>query len=244
MEIDRALEGFAKGFCFTRSFTHPYLASKIGPAWVVRDGPRKSGDYRGEEYIVHGVEAATVDALARKHTRGRFTVCALCANGEDGDALKADYKGIGYRLQGTEMMMVHALKRVPRFESPAKIERVITQAVADELAKAARVRMILPEHFSDDSPLRQYVAKIDNEIVGWVRSIHVDEMAWCSSMYVEPGYRRRGIGKALLARMLKEDRERGATSAVLLASHTGAKLYPVVGYEQIGVLYVLKPKRG
>ena len=64
-------------------------------------------------------------------------------------------------------------------------------------------------------------------------------------MYVVPSFRRRGIGRALLCRMLRDDRDGGAKMAVLLASHTGAKLYPVVGYEQIGTLLLFTPsKRG
>jgi SAM-dependent methyltransferase len=30
-DIERAIEIFAHGFCFTRSFTHPYLAERVGP---------------------------------------------------------------------------------------------------------------------------------------------------------------------------------------------------------------------
>jgi GNAT superfamily N-acetyltransferase len=244
--IDNALEGFARGFCFTRSFTHPYLAEKLGPAWVVRDAPRKSGDYRGEEYIVNGMAAGEVDRLARKHARGRFSVCALCAVGEDDGPLRTAYKELDYRLQTTEAMMVNPLKRVPSFSSPAKVERVMTMEVADALAKEARSRQILAEHMNDASALRQYVATIDGKIVGWVRSILVgapNKTTWCSNMYVKPAFRRQGIARALLSRMLREDRERGAKAAVLLASHTGAMLYPVVGYERLGTLYVFKPRR-
>ena len=83
---------------------------------------------------------------------------------------------------------------------------------------------------------------IDGQIVGWVRSIAVGEMTWCSNMYVVEKHRRRGIGRAMMCRMLRDDREHGATMAVLLASHTGAKLYAAVGYEQIGTLLVFTPK--
>jgi GNAT superfamily N-acetyltransferase len=244
IEIDNALECFARGFCFTRSFTHPYVAEKLGPAWVVRDAPRTSGDYRGEEYIVNGVAAEDVDRLARKHARGRFSVCALCPAGEDDAAMRAAYKELGYRLQTTEALMVHPLKRLAPFDSPANVQRVTTMEVAEALAKEARSRQVLAEHLNDASALRQYVATIDQEIVGWVRSVLVGGMTWCSNMHVKPAFRRRGIARALLSRMLREDRDRGAQTAVLLASHTGAKLYPVVGYQQIGTLYVFKPSRG
>jgi GNAT superfamily N-acetyltransferase len=68
-------------------------------------------------------------------------------------------------------------------------------------------------------------------------------MTWCSNMYVLESHRRRGIGRALLARMLRDDRRHGAAASVLLASHAGARLYPVVGYEQIGELLAYSPRR-
>jgi predicted acetyltransferase len=62
-------------------------------------------------------------------------------------------------------------------------------------------------------------------------------------MYVSTSHRRRGIGQALLARMLRDDRARGSKCSVLTASHTGALLYPHVGYERIGTLFMFAPKR-
>jgi GNAT superfamily N-acetyltransferase len=114
--------------------------------------------------------------------------------------------------------------------------------LANRLAKAARSRQILPQHFAADAPLRQYVALIADELVGWVRSIGVGDATWCADMVVKPEFRRRGIARAMLCRMLREDRAHGAQNAVLLASHTGARLYPVVGYEVIGELLILTPK--
>ena len=87
------------------------------------------------------------------------------------------------------------------------------------------------------------MAIIDNKIVGWVRSIVVDDMTWCSNMFVIAKFRRRGIARAMMCRMLRDDGDHGAKLAVLLASHTGAKLYDAVGYEQIGTLLVFMPKR-
>jgi hypothetical protein len=47
----------------------------------------------------------------------------------------------------------------------------------------------------------------------------------------------------MLCRMLRDDRARGAQRSVLLASHAGALLYPRVGYEQVGLMFILAPKR-
>jgi len=43
--------------------------------------------------------------------------------------------------------------------------------------------------------------------------------------------------------MLRDDRGGGAETAVLLASHAGAKLYAAVGYGQIGTLLILTPRK-
>lgn len=251
MDIDRAVEVFVRGFSFTRSFTHPYVPERVGPLWVVRDAPRRTiADYRNEEWIARGVPPADVDRLARKHRYGRYAICAIVPTGEPDAPVRAAYKELGYRLKTTEPLMAHALRRVPRFDPPAgvAIERVRTQALADRLAKAARSRQVLPEHLAaagandGGAPLRQYVALAGGEIVGWVRSIDTAGGTWCSNMHVVPTFRRRGVGRAMLCRLLRDDRAAGSTGAVLTASHAGALLYPLVGYEQTGMLLAYTPK--
>jgi GNAT superfamily N-acetyltransferase len=95
----------------------------------------------------------------------------------------------------------------------------------------------------DDAPFRQYVALDGADIVGRVRSVDAAGATWCADMYVQPSHRRRGIGQALLSKMLRDDRARGSKCSVLTASHTGALLYPRVGYERIGTLFMFAPKR-
>ena len=244
-EMAWAIEVFARGFALYRSLTHPYLAERVGPLWSVRDGPRTNPrDYRREEWIAHGVEPAEVDRVARQHTRGRFAVCAIRRAGEPDVPLRAGYKALGYRLQTTEPLMTHRLTRVPRFACPVELVRVTTHDLATRVAAAARERRMPDEHLGrDDAPLRQYAALDGDALVGWAKSIAVDDAAWAQGVYVRPEYRRRGIARAMLSRLLRDDRGYGARASVLLASHAGAKLYPVVCYEQIGELLLFTPKR-
>ena len=112
MEIgSNAMEVFARGFCFTRSFTHPYVAERVGRAWMMADGARKRGDYRCEEWITHGMAAVEVDRLARERTRGRFGICAMCGAEESQVVEEAggESGALGYRLQTTEPLMMHDL---------------------------------------------------------------------------------------------------------------------------------------
>jgi predicted acetyltransferase len=76
-----------------------------------------------------------------------------------------------------------------------------------------------------------------------VRSVDSVGATWCADMHVNASHRRRGIGQALLCRMLRDDRARGSKCSVLTASHTGALLYPRVGYERIGMLLLFAPRR-
>ena len=152
-------------------------------------------------------------------------------------------RSLGYRLLATEGFFVQRLKRIPKPPSPVPIERVRTPELAAQLGKATRSRPISDSLLGDDAPFRQYVALDGEDIVGRVRSVDAVGATWCADMHVNASHRRRGIGQALLCRMLRDDRARGSKCSVLTASHTGALLYPRVGYERIGTLFMFVPRR-
>ena len=252
-EIEQALEVFVRGFALEKSRTHPYEFFRVGPLWVLRDAERRNPrDYRKEEWIAYGVAPAEVDRAARAATRGRFFVCALSVDPEKEAELKAGYKAIGYRLLSTETLFVHRLKKIARpkppagkgtARSPITVEQVRTTEMAAQFGKATRTKPIPAEKLGKKAPFRQYVALENTKLVGWVRSVDAADSTWCSNMYVCPSHRRRGIGRVLLARMLQDDRRLGSRQSVLLSSHTGALLYPQVGYEALGTLFIFAPRR-
>jgi GNAT superfamily N-acetyltransferase len=243
-EMEFAIEVFVRGHSAGRSRTFPYEVTRVGPVWAMRDAPRKNPrDYRKEEWIAHDVDPSQVDAIARRHTRGRFFVCAMIRESQPDESIKTAYKALGYRLLATEGFFVQHLKRIPKPPPHIPIERVRTPERAAQLGKVTRTRPISSDLLADDAPLRQYVAFDGENIVGRVRSVDAAGATWCADMYVDPSHRRRGIGQALLCRMLREDRARGSKCSVLTASHTGALLYPRVGYERIGTLFMFVPRR-
>jgi GNAT superfamily N-acetyltransferase len=244
IDLTYAIDAFLRGFCAEKSRTHPYEWSCVEGVWVMRDAPRRNArDYRKEEWIVHDIEPAKVDRIARRHTRGRFFVCAMHGADESDEPLRSAYKQLGYRLMTTEPLFRHRLARIPRTLAPVEVQRVRTTALAEQLGKATRMRPIPAEHLGADAPFRQYVAIDDGEIVGWVRSVDAGVSTWVSNMYVRPTHRRRGIGASLLGKMLRDDRTHGAEQSVLLSSHAGALLYPRVGYECLGGLLIFAPRK-
>ena len=175
--------------------------------------------------------------------RGRFFVCAIIGVGEPDEQTWSAYKSLGSRLLATEAFFVQPLRRIPNPPSPVPIERVHTPELAAQLGKATRTRPITDALLGKDAPFRQYVALDEDDIVGRVRSVDAAGAVWCADMHVRELHRRRGIGQALLTRMLQDDRARGSKGSVLLASHTGALLDPRVGYERIGKLFMFAPAR-
>lgn len=243
-EIEFAIEVFVRGHSAGRSRTFPYEVSRIGPLWLMRDAPRNNPrDYRKEEWIAYDVNPGNVDAIARQHTRGSFFVCAMIAAGEPDGPTRTAYKALGYRLLATEGVFVQPMTRIPRPPSSVAIERVGTPELAAQLGKMTRTRPISNDLLGDDAPFRQYVALDGENIVGRVRSVDAAGATWCADMHVQPSHRRRGIGTALLSKMLQDDRTRGSKCSVLTASHTGALLYPRAGYERIGTLLMFVPRR-
>lgn len=51
-----------------------------------------------------------------------------------------------------------------------------------------------------------------------------------SSMYTDPAFRRRGIARALLGRVVDEARARGCGAVQITASDVGVKLYAAFGF--------------
>ncbi|RUW60578.1 N-acetyltransferase [Mesorhizobium sp. M7A.F.Ca.US.008.03.1.1] len=237
--IEAAIEVFVHGFSADRSSTFPYEASRVGPLWLMRDAERKNPrDYRGEEWVVHDVAAQEADAIVRQHARPGFAISVVIANEDPDGPTRTAYKALGSRLLRTEGFFVHRLRRIPSSPAVVSIERVRTAERAAQLAKIIR-RQPVPDHLLGDSaPFRQYVAVDGADIVGRVRSLDAVGATWCSSMYVEPSHRRRGIGQALISKMLHDDRAFGSRCSALAATHAGALLYPRMGYERIGTLLI------
>ena len=241
MDIPDAIEVFVHGFSYTRSQTYPFQPEKIGSLWVMRDAPRKDNRYRSEEWVAFDFPADETDRFVREHARGRYSISVICSQDDAQPPLRDRFKTLGYRLRTTEAFMVHPLEQTGESDSPAVIERVQTDEQARQLAKASRSRALPPENFLLTSPLRQYLARLEGEVVGWVQSITVGKSTWCSNMHVSLPFRRRGIARAMLNQMLRDDKAIGAQNSVLLATHAGSNLYPWVGYIQIGTLLSFMP---
>lgn len=242
--LEDAIQSFLRGFTFTRSFTHPYLIVKEGPLWVMRDAARTRGHARKEEIVAYGLTVDETIRAIRAYRPQRYALCVIHAIGESALEVKQSYKAQGMRLIASEPLFVCRTQDFGVTDSQIVMRRVESAEDAQRVKAAARARQILPEHLgSDDAPLRLFAAFADNQAIGWVRSIRTGpDSAWVSNMFVQEPFRRQGIARSLMSMMLSDDARLGIAYSVLLASNAGSKLYPAVGYEQIGLLHLFLPK--
>jgi hypothetical protein len=138
-EMEFAIEVFVRGHSAGRSRTFPYEATRVGPLWVMRDEPRKNPrDYRKEEWIAYNVDAPEVDAIARRHTRGRFFVCAMVGQEEPDEPTRTAYKVAGLPASrygrllcaAAQMHSKTAFFRIDRAGAHTRVSRTAGQADA------------------------------------------------------------------------------------------------------------------
>lgn len=67
--------------------------------------------------------------------------------------------------------------------------------------------------------------------------------AYITSMYVDPEYRRKGIGTEIVSRMIAKARERGYPIIMLNASDMGKPLYYKLGFSEINNGMILDTRK-
>ena len=236
--IAQAIEVFVHAFCYGKSQTYPYVASKAGDVWIMQDSPARKGA-RKCEVVAHGIEPEKVIRAVNKAGVGWHFLCDIHLREADFDLIRSKYKTLGYRAVSTEWLFVHNLQKILRFKSePTVIEIGDANTLESIHQRAKQKRKLLKD-------TRLFGVWDKQQDIGWVRSIPRGKAAWVSDLYVYESHRGRGYGRALMTKLLSEDRKQGLEQSVLLASSDGARLYPHLGYERIGVLQMFCPlKRG
>ena len=79
--------------------------------------------------------------------------------------------------------------------------------------------------------MRPFVAEADGEIVGTAVLCLNGRVGWIGSVWVEPGWRRRGIARALTQATMDAADDGGCRTLVLVATKEGRPLYEQLGFE-------------
>lgn len=242
MEVEAAARVFLTGFSATRSITHGYHVRDLDRMAVMEDAPRKRGGYRTSEYVAVNLDPPTIVATCKLDAERKYAIAAIYPGVGPFADIESEFRELGCRLITREPMFIQRGLPAPH-RVGVDVRRVREAAEVVKINQTARSKQLKPSELRLPDPMiRLFAAWVDGEPVGWVRSVRSLETAtWVSNLWVNPDFRRQGIGGALMTTMLYDDRELGFEVSVLLASHAGAMLYPQLGYERIGTLLLYRP---
>ena len=102
----------------------------------------------------------------------------------------------------------------------------------DHLLAHPEYLILGPEGLAED---RTYVAEEDGSVVGlatWVEARGIFEL---EDLFVDPGWRRRGIATALVSRIVDVLRERGVRCLEVTANSHASGFYSAAGFTDCGV---------
>ncbi|MBI1332299.1 MAG: GNAT family N-acetyltransferase [Armatimonadetes bacterium] len=235
LSIPEAIEVFVHAFCEAKSRTYPYAPTLVDGLWIMRDTPDRK-NARKIEIVTHGIEPAKAAKTIQDNGIGWHFLSEIHPVDADFDAIRAEYKSLGYKAVSTEWLFVHELNDIPIHESEPPVRPVTSQAMLDAIPQRGKHKHVLRPN------IRKFSIWDDETEYGWVNSIPFKNAAWVGGLFVHESDRGRGYGRALMSALLQSDRDHGVQTSVLLASSDGARLYPHLGYQKIGVLQMFCPK--
>ena len=120
-----------------------------------------------------------------------------------------------------------------------RITQLREEGAKEEIDLAPALRDYYNRHMADGTFV-SWIAFDGEKIIGTSGMSFVEKppyfgcpsgkMGLLSSMYTDPEYRRRGIAKELLDRVVKEARNYGCGTVQITASDMGVKLYAAYGF--------------
>lgn len=138
--------------------------------------------------------------------------------------------GIEYRRLSKEYLETFIQMRITQLRE---------EGAKEEIDLAPALRDYYDRHMADGTFV-SWIAFDGEKIIGTSGMSFVEKppyfgcpsgkMGLLSSMYTDPEYRRRGIAKELLDRVVKEARNYGCGTVQITASDMGVKLYAAYGF--------------
>jgi GNAT superfamily N-acetyltransferase len=183
-----------------------------------------------------------LEELADRYRRAGMTKWGLWVDGEHEDAERAA-EAQGMVLDSRPTPMVADLHALPFDDAPprAPVDHATIGRVNDlaygypEPKLAPAIRGLPPQILTYGASHDQTTAS-----VAMAYDLEDDTAVWFVATL--PGAQRRGLGRAILQRLLLDARDRGQRTASLQASPKGRPLYERIGFEPVGSLHLYEER--
>lgn len=231
MTIHSDIAAFATGW--TRCRGESDGVERIGDV-TIASFPR-FGLVSGRTYEVLGCATrveAMLDISRARVERGRLWLAVFA---QDAAAL-APFERAGFEAFRQDWLM--ALDQWSPSDSDPAVELLSAGDLA-ALPEAER-RSIRSEFFEEPS-FRLAAAKIDGDLAAWGRAAGGGEGTLViDSMVTRPEFRRRGLGRRVMTRLLDSGAETGLARTILVATEDGRALYETFGFRVTRSVYCLR----
>ena len=230
-----------------------YSGRVAGLAWAwVRGGigwVYTCVDPRNPSWLVHATFEALLSWVRHRLEEERMTVVKFRAGFEEG----VNHRAIRYLIGECRTRRTGLLMEAPHYLSGSEpTEYVIRSATDEDIPDIVR---ILNEAFAEyewfvpttseayrrrirDLRSAVLVAEAGGKIVGFAegrvrRMLDGSLTGYVDTVAVDPAHRGRGLGKALLARLINELRASGVTRVVLVAAPAAIGFYARLGFRPV-----------
>lgn len=234
MTLEQAIEVSLYGFAAGKSLFYPYAVSRIDGLYHLHDSPARKNARKEEVFAVDLPPGEVAESLRRAGIAWHF-LCDAASVGADLKQRKADYKALGYRAMATEWIFFHDLREIPLYECDPPVRQLQTAEEWGTIPQDTNQKRKWVEAF------RQYAIWDDAAAYGWAESRPHGRYGYTADLHVRESHRGKGFGRALMSRLLRDDRDLGLEANALIASTAGARLYPHLGYQLLGTLQMFCP---
>lgn len=224
-----AIVAFAKAHSFLRSIHYPCSCDRVGDSFILKDVPPRKNP-RKTEIITLSSDPSSVRGLVD----GWHFVTVASQLDADATRIKNAYKSGGYRALSSEGVFLHDLVDAAG-PVPSGLVREVTAENFEQINQAAGQKRKLVDG------VRRFAIWDEERDYGWVSSLNVDGIGYVSDLYVYAELRGRGYGTELMRALVAAQKPEGVRFSVCIASSAGARIYPRIGFVEVGRLQIFCP---
>jgi GNAT superfamily N-acetyltransferase len=242
MDIPTAFAIFRASFTDVPSRRTLSMLRRAGPLPVVRSDYVWNGARRHtDDFFIQGI--APDAALAAVQAYDPLPHHYLLVVDDQPDTLAA-YTAAGYRPAFSEYLMARSLDDLPPLDPSVPVQRVRDDAEAAHVNAADAEAEPWVRPGNREAPnIRHYYTMQDGVVAARARSWQLGRAcSYVTHVFTHPAYRRRGLARAVMLRLLHDDAAQGIATSLLVASEEGDLLYRSMGYARLATLLVLEPE--
>ncbi|MCO5223191.1 MAG: GNAT family N-acetyltransferase [Thermomicrobiales bacterium] len=190
-----------------------------------------------EFYVLQGDPQGVLDAIAGSNAGPDQVIDVIGLDPVQDDAA---YRAAGYERDSVEILMDRPITPADaHIADDPRVVGALTDAQIDRLAEvwnqgrtANGYRPILPAHNTTLGLVQRYV-ELDGVPAAYGRAIAIDGDALLADVNAFPGFRRQGLGRAVMLALHSGLARLGANRVVLTSTAMGLPLYEQLGYRRL-----------